>query len=71
VQELCDARNKVKMAALLINASRSALVYGQQVQELLVARVLLLDVDWAVRFASPLCGGGERAELINTLLLMV
>jgi len=59
------------MAALLINASRSALVYGQQVQKLLVARVLLLDADWAVRSRPPLCGGGERAELINMLLLRV
>src|SRR6185312_4966293 len=64
VQELRDAHNKVKMAALLINASRSALVYGQQVQELLVARVSLLDVDWAVRSRPRLCGGFTSTEVV-------
>jgi hypothetical protein len=43
-------------------------VYGLQVQELLVARVSLLDVVWAVRSRPRLCGGGERVELISALL---
>jgi hypothetical protein len=68
VQQLREAHNKVKTAALLINASRSVNMYGQQMQELLVARVSLLDVEWAVRSRPRLCGGGDRVELVDKFL---
>jgi hypothetical protein len=68
VTELRETHNAVKTAALLITAHQSVRTYGQQVQNLIAARVQLLDVDWAARSRPRLCGDDETVELMSAFL---